>query len=322
MAILDRIEKMYYNLAYSTFDENMQNHLSVYVSFPQYLCIVQKFLKCFVTKKQWRKKERSLSVFTGLCITPVQWFNYCLTPIRGKKAIEVRSLDDIKRFYADPIWIAYHKFLISLRCSNFGSCERDHADCINNIRFHNGCQYHEAVSHIKFHRYFLTVGSNVKMQDGYYLPRKAVVEEQLNKMSLQFPDTDLVRLASDLRAKDQRYSTPDVTAQAYHIVDSGSGGSMKMGRVLATYFQDSTLTNININTEPYKITKYIKQDAYELMWQKKLPLDFILFGHGAPKVKPLFALGCEVSHGKVKLSLLTRDRVDLLIELVNNHLLA
>ncbi len=305
------------------FEENFWER-SIYLSFPQYVGVVLEFLKSFVEKSRWHEKQKKLFVFTGLCITPIQWFNYHIVPAKGKKILEIMSMNDIACLWADIHWVRYHEYLVRLCCQNYKSCDKEVSFCVQHMNNPAvSCGFVD-MQEVELYRCILTVEDKVKLQEGFYLPHKTVVEKQLNDITVQLPDGGLVYIAEELE-NYEKYKKMPKDSCAYHIRDCEPNlTNRRLGEVLAKYFQLPNLCNISYNEERYSIKKIIDQMTYDRIYSNRLPLDFIIFGYvTSSKIEPLFALGCDVSDDKVRLSLLGRNnpRLSVWVQIVYDFFL-
>lgn len=294
--------------------------------FPQYVSIVQEFIEWFVTDKKWREPKKQLSIFTGLCIPPLQWFNYNLIPKEGKKVIDVATLADIDHFWTDKDWLGYHTFLIRLRCNNFGGKCPHKVKCDQCIQHQKGilCDTHQDITQVNFHRHILTIDEKIPMNENFILPKTNVVKTQLNDVWINLPqNNDLVYRCTDLAKKSSLYPNQLNNALAYLMRNDKQANYEKLGIVFRDYFQPSRFSNIVIENDQCEIRNPISQDAYNLITGSHLPLDFITFGYeenGA--ISPVFALGCEVLQRYVKIIFIEHSDPKLtnLVTLINNYL--
>lgn len=320
-----KIKNRFYDAITKTFKKNRDQHIA-YMPFPQYVSIVQEFIEWFVTDKKWREPTKKLSIFTGLCITPLQWFNYNLIPKEGKNVIDVATLADIEHFWTDEDWLGYHKFLIRLRCNNFGGkCPREvkHDQCIQHQKGIY-CETHQDITHVNFHRHILTIDDNIVLNENFILPKTNVVKSQLNDVWINLPqNNDLVYKCTDLVENNSLYKNQSNNTLAYLMRDNEQGNYEKLGIVFRNYFQSPRFSNIVIENNQCKIRNPISQDAYNLITSSHLPLDFITFGYEDNSViSPIFALGCEVFQRYVKIIFIDQLNPKLanLVTLVNDYL--
>ena len=313
----------FYDAACEMFEENFSEG-SIYVSFPQYVGIVLRLLKSYVKERKWKRKNKELCVFTGLCITPVQWFNYHLTPVHGKRVLQVKSLNDIDSLHADAHWLQYHEFLVKLRCQQYKHCKKDFSLCLEHKWNPSICKEYADTQVIRFYRYLLAVDDDVQLEENFYLPRSEIVKSQLNNIVIQLPERNLVYSSEEL-ADFEKFKNMLTGTFAYLMNDSTHSNQGKLlGEVLLNYFQPPKLSNIIITNKSFYLGKTISNMTYNTIRLNHLPLDFIIFGHFSDyQIDPLFALGCDVSQDKVRLSLFGRrnTRLSVLTQLVNEDLL-
>lgn len=318
-----KIYKMFASSALVLLEENIQNRY-IYLSFPQYVALVQEFVKSYV-HKNIKKQKKTPAIFTGLCITPLQWFNYKIMPSQDKKVIGIQSMDDITSCWADTHWLNYHEFLIRLRCTNFLSCKEPLIRCIEHISSPPKCNHTRNTS-FNFYRYLLTVDSDINVHEQFNFPKANIVEKQLNDMWIHLHKNGFVYDANKLSSISYYQNMPS-NERAYLVTDTYTNNAKKLGDVFMNYFQLPTHSNIYIDhqSQRYKVKKTINSTLYNDYCSNSLPEDFIIFGYLVNgRIDSSFALGCDVSEDKVKLMLLNKDdpKLNILEEIVNDKFLA
>jgi hypothetical protein len=286
--------------------------------------MVQSFVKEFITKRTWFNRNKTLFVFTGLCITPVQWFNYNVVPVVGKNVLDINTLDDIERFWADKTWLDYHKFLIEHSCINVLSCEGKNTLCIPH-KHNNACPNHHDDPKIEFHRHLLTVEEGFPLVEKYSFPHVNVVESQLNKIYISCPNGELAVARKELPTVAPYKDLPAEAEKAYLMSNTLGVNYKTLGEVFANYFQPQRYCNIVTTNNVHKITNVMSKKNYWELCQNNLPSDFIIFGYKENNntIIPLFGLGCDVSADKARLRLITNRKKELesLTDFVQRNLL-
>lgn len=296
----------------SKMEKQLEDHGSLNVTFPQYVGLVRNFTSSFLGYN-WSKEGLPV-IFTALCVTPWQWFNYNLRPLGPQKAMEVASLSDVEVMEVDPYWVDYHKFLIRLRCDKSDTCKNIISKCVT-----NEVSCFQRRSTFKFYRYILTVDPNIirpkDIPERYSFPHSDIVEKQLSSHYILFP-TESKNLTINLQDSQHKKlldaleeNGPLVklykNKEAYLLIDNQTRNNLN------TWLESSTNYKSLLVKEAFKLwfhqdshSKYVKlnhsigQDAFTFIKQNQLSEDFIIFGViKKESVKPswLYCLASDIT---------------------------
>ncbi len=266
---------------------------SLNVTFPQYVGLVRNFTSSFLGIK--RSKGESAVIFTALCITPWQWFNYNLRPVSPKKAIEVGSLSEVETMEIDSYWADYHKYLIRLKCAKGDTCDRPISKCITD---EDKCFQKRA--RLKFYRYILTVDPTAIapeiIPDEYFFPSNDVVQKQLmshyvlfcnesETLTIKLDDSSYSDLAQILRDKNPAVADLYMGRDAYILIDKTTRHDLanwmrKSNKYKAVLAKDAFAEWFLPDSLPeYAGSNYvIEKDTISFITRNHIPQDFILFG--------------------------------------------
>ena len=322
----------------SKMETQLENDGSLNVTFPQYVGLVRNFTSSFLDY-DWSREGLPV-IFTALCITPWQWFNYNLRPVPPKKAMEVASLSDIEVMEVDPYWADYHKFLINLRCGKSKDCKKPISKCVSN---EESC--FQRRSTFRFYRYILTVNPTViapkDIPVRYSFPRSDIVDIQFGSHYILFP-TESDKLTINLQDPHHKNLLDALggnesllnlyrNKEAYLLIDK------PIMEDLHTWLESSTYKsllvkeafNLWFHQDPHpkyvKLNYSIALETFDFIKQNRLSEDFIIFGviQESGRVSWLYCLASDITADTkmAQLSILfgknqprLRDFRDLLID--------
>jgi len=311
--------KIIYDKYYKIHDEGIENN-SVHMSFPQYVALVQTFFDRYINDKKWKKNpEERPVIFTALCITPFQWFNFDITPKEGKKTTEIVNISDISSMHANEHWSDYHNYLINYRCDHYfydkltgkGKCKRLQGtqDCIKKGVLHNilrelgarPCNNVVDQTKFKIYRCLLTLDTKKKKSRIYErvnFPDTKVVEKQLKNHYIGINNSGEFLLdSSEFTKLDLPYEI-ELNEKAYLIVDEKEKNKIneisnrtyhfiKLERFFKNLFQNPVHSKLNFKLDDNK---------YRTIVRNQLPEDFIIFGYkNNSYVKWEFAIASDVA---------------------------
>jgi len=278
--------------AISLIEENFANKC-IYLSFPQYVSLVQYTIDNYLTQHKWKKNRKPI-IFTALCITPLQWFNFRITPLNHKKAVEIANIEDIDEMYADKHWIDYHHFLIRHTCSKLQfhsnriecSAKKDITHCHKGILHRmlfpverRGYCHDEIQdqTNFDFFRYLFTI--NFPPREKIHFPNEIVVRNQLLKFSIGVLNDGFLFKQSDLAAYTMPYTISRDKA-AYLIADERlKQHILSLNKDWQFFPLADFLKNLYQNPLNVKLNYSLTLDQYNLIARNRLPEDFIIFGY-------------------------------------------
>lgn len=318
--------------------DNFVNN-SIYMSFPQYVALVQYSISLFLTQKMYREQpDINPIIFTALCITPFQWFNFRIEPRGTVRINKIRTIDDIKMMCAERHWIDYHDFLIKLNCSNFMiektvcKVKKDLNSCTKGVlhrRLFNEqersyCHKDIIESQFELYRYLLTI--KFEPSEKIHFPNETIVEQQLDHFILVNNQNEYLLPAETINNLQLPYKVYP-NEHAYLIVDETHKERILQNQQFKCFSVREFFSNL-FQKSPYAFLNFkLGEGQYSEIANNIGSEDFIIFGYhrSGNNYEWQFAILSDVAIEKqfVRVSVLHRnfsDRFSHLTNIVNKFL--